>query len=85
MKHFQAVVLMIALVILVAGAILLQSDVAVAGNGNSGGGCPSGSGCGCGTAYAPVLCGKQKCRYLNSCVARCAGWSSTQCVDGNPN
>ena len=42
--------------------------------------CPSGGGCGCGTAYAPVIC-KGHCRYTNSCHARCAGFTSSQCKD----
>ena len=79
MKMIKALLLVLATVALIAGGIALHSDVAFAGT------CPSAAGCGCNTAYAPVLCGKQKCRYLNSCHARCAGWSYTQCVDGNPN
>jgi len=43
--------------------------------------CPGSNGCGCSTAYAPVLCGKQKCRYTNFCHAQCAGWTSQDCKD----
>ena len=81
----KAFLLVLAIVVLCAGIVTLRSDVAYAGNGKPGGSCPSGTGCGCSTAFAPVICGKQKCKYLNMCVASCSGWTSSQCVDGNPN
>lgn len=81
MRRLRIVLLAVAIVVLIAGIVQLGPDLAYAGGGNSGGTCPGGSGCGCSFVFAPVICGKQKCRYTNFCYAQCAGWSVTQCSD----
>ena len=79
MTKLKIVVLAVELILIAIGIFQLNPSAAYAG-----GSCPTGSGCGCNLAFAPVVCGKQKCRYTNFCHAKCAGWTSTQCTDANP-
>ncbi|MBI1802845.1 MAG: hypothetical protein HY033_01090 [Ignavibacteriae bacterium] len=79
MVALRIVLLAVVLIVAIVGIVQMNTEVAYAAS------CPTGSGCGCTTAFAPVICGKQKCRYVNMCLATCAGWTSSQCVDGNPN
>ena len=76
MIKIKFLVLLAALVIALGGMLQMSSKVSYA-RAN----CPTGTNCGCSHVFAPVLCGKQKCRYTNFCYARCAGWTSTQCTD----
>jgi hypothetical protein len=77
MSKLRLAILLIAFVVLEAGVYQFSTNPAHASD------CPSGGGCGGGTAYAPVIC-KGHCRYINMCHATCAGFSSTQCKDANP-
>ena len=79
MTKVKLIVLAIQLILIAIGILQLIAESAIA-RGN----CPSGAGCGCNLAYAPVICGKQKCRYTNFCHAQCAGWTSSQCHDALP-
>ena len=72
MSKLRLVIVLAAFVVLALGVYQVSTDSALASN------CPGSTGCGCSLAYAPVVC-KGNCKYTNMCIARCAGFTSSQC------
>lgn len=78
MRNLKFVLLAAAISVLAGGLIEINSAAAYAGPTTT---CPTGTNCSCSNVFAPVICGKQKCRYNNFCIAQCAGWTAKQCTD----
>jgi hypothetical protein len=78
MLKFGVVILAVALIVTGFGMLQLNTEAAAS---PKGGGCPAGTNCNCSFVFAPVQCGKAKCRYTNFCYAQCAGWTAQDCND----